>query len=508
MTSGRFGVTLVVALILTVGACTPSSSESATKSIRQAAQGLVGDDGLIMAPEADSASFPDLYLTAVAMEMLGVSAPSVLRPEQVSRSDRLPEPWATWTLSRVLGGTPAAPVTLPKGRRIPKPPVPTGDDDADAVMLWAWSDASERLTSVPGELKAEARATARALNPAKSWYSRWRLMQAAEKLGATRHLDSSGPGPNSATEDVAFEALGYIAIQSHRTLVPAELEKILRRDLDWPVCSVESLAAARAMKLLGDPRGAERRLGICLKDADSGVLLNVPIRLGSVPTTFAVAELLNDDFAGLLSKSSLDSLEQDLALEQPSAKNRSERLQKLAILHMSKRSVGSFEEEIKTTAQQVSGRHEFSEARELATQVAALRRLQGQIDLPTLVGMPREEAIEPEAARFVLATSDRYANGAALVRALPRAQRTALADALVPSATLSYYRAVAALPAVDSFALSESEQDRVAKGLATLRGCALSPYLYRVAVRAGEAERCSFTMSLLARTSSFEGPPR
>lgn len=223
--------------------------------------------------------------------------------------------------------------------------------------------------------------------------------------------DLSGPGA-TVPRRTWLSRLGYIAIQSHRTLVPAEFEKILRRDLDWPVCSVVESPRCPGHEVSGDPRGAERRPGICLKDADSGVLLERTHPPGSVPTTLAVAELLNDDFAGLLSKSSLDSLEQDLALPNSLVRRIVRNDCSSQSLHMSKRSVGSFEEEIKTTAQQVSGRYEFSEAREPATQVAALRRLQ-VIDLPTLVGMPREEAIEPEAARFVLATSDRYANGAA-----------------------------------------------------------------------------------------------
>lgn len=136
----------------------------------------------------------------------------------------------------------------------------------------------------------------------------------------------------------------------------------------------------------------------------------------------------------------------------------------------------------------------------MASRVAALRLLAGVIDLPSL-DLPREDELDPSAAIFLLANSERFANDEAIAAALPIAQRRAVDSALHPGATIDYYRALAALPSVNS--VTDTEQIQIEEGLSNLRGCDLSPYLYPVNTGT-DGLRCSFQVSLLARLSGFE----
>ncbi|WP_028708885.1 hypothetical protein [Propionicicella superfundia] len=503
---GCTAVAIAMVVAMTVAGCS-TRPQSADESIRTAASSLIGADGLVRAPEADTPQSPDLYLTAVAIDMLALSAPRPIPDEvdlDVARGT-LSEPWFTWSLLRVAGATPSAKAALPAGHVLPSPPERTDDANADAVMLWAWADAASRTTAAgQPELAAGTRLVA-SITETSSWYSAWRLGLARGLLDLPPSEVRLSP-PTADTADPAFETLGYVALTRPESGDEvARLGAILASTLAAPGCTVETMAAIDALSLLKQDRmGAEARERCLAGAGEKGFVLQRPVALGSVATTFTVSYLLDPNAAGLVERDVLDRLKSELHADEPTEENRTTRLQTLAILKLSGVGTDEFGDEIAHARAGLAGTHPVADAPWLADRVAALRLLSGVIELPTLE-LPREDDLDPDAAIFLLTVSERFANDDAIAAALPNAQHRAVEQALRPEATIGYYRAVAALPSVHAVTIADTDQIRIEEGLAGLRGCGLSDYVYRISTGDG-GSRCSFQASLLARHSSFERP--
>lgn len=490
---------LVLSVILAVVACSSPQPDGGRARCRDLVIQHVGPS-LVRAPELGDQSRPDLFLTAMADDLLDLRSSGRLPADYDLALDsvKLPEPWFSWSLTRVLSA--GGPVQLPPGQPYPHPAGSAGDPDAASVELWAWADGAQRLTTRPHDW-GQAIALGRRIEArgVTSWYAAWRLQSARTILDLPPLTleDPRIPAPTRETADLPLELLGYLSIKDRGPKDPAVQ---IIRDLPWQAAPSGLDSYARVSLLRFDGRQSEflRERSPCRGSGAEGFALQRPIVLGSTKTTFIASSLLGDSFKGVLPEEGFTTLRRDLASGTMIGKL--QRLESIALLKRGGRPVDSYRSEIDAAKREIGKSFSLRATPEAVSMVSSLRAIDGEIARPRLdiSGDPPQG----DAGLFVLANADCFSNTTELVKWLSPLKPYLWSRLAHPDGSRGYYLALQAVVQAAPEGLTEAKRAEIAAGVASLKGCERSPDLYRVSSEGGQG-LCSFEATWMVLSASF-----